>query len=210
MHEGVLISFEGIEGCGKSTQLMLLADLLRRLGRAVVVTREPGGTRLGERLRELLLDPSCDPIPLAELLMLEAARAQLVATVIRPALAAGQWVLSDRFADSSLAYQGAARGLGDATVRRLNDLACGSLTPHRTLIIDLPVEEAIARARSRSTTTASNRRFEDEALAFHRAVANAYQRLAAAEPERVLLIDGSGPPDQVHHRIVERLADVLP
>jgi dTMP kinase len=210
MPRGRFVSFEGVEGTGKTTQLGLLADCLSRRGVAAVATREPGGTPLGERLRELLLDPAGDPVALVELLMLEAARAQLVARVVEPALAAGRWVLSDRFADSSLAYQGGARRLAPATVRRLNALACGDTVPDRTIVLELPVEVALARARRRPTTTAANRRFEDEALVFHRAVARAYRDLARREPARVRLVDGSGTPEQVHVRVVAAVADLLP
>jgi dTMP kinase len=210
MPRGRFVTFEGVEGTGKTTQLGLLADYLSRRGVAAVATREPGGTPLGERLRGLLLDPAGSPVPLAELLMLEAARAQLVARVVEPALAAGRWVLSDRFADSSLAYQGGARRLAPATVRRLNVLACGDTVPDRTIVLELPVEEALARARRRPSTTAANRRFEDEALVFHRAVARAYRNLARHEPARVRLVDGSGTPEQVHERIVAAVADLLP
>jgi dTMP kinase len=210
MPRGRFVSFEGVEGTGKTTQLGLLADYLSRHGVAAIATREPGGTPLGERLRGLLLDPAGSPVALAELLMLEAARAQLVARVVEPALAAGRWVLSDRFADSSLAYQGGARRLPPATVRRLNALACGDTVPDRTIVLELPVEEALARARRRPTTTAANRRFEDEALAFHRAVARAYRNLARREPARVCLVDGSGTPEQVHVRVVAAVADLLP
>lgn len=209
MSRGRFVTFEGVEGTGKTTQLGLLADALTRRGLDVVETREPGGTPLGERLRGLLLDPAGDPVALAELLMLEAARAQLVARVVEPALAGGRWVLSDRFADSSLAYQGGARRLAPATVRRLNALACGDTVPDRTIVLALPVEEALARARRRPTTTAANRRFEDEAMAFHRAVARAYRDLARREPARVRLVDGSGTPAQVHERVLAALADLL-
>ena len=210
MPRGRFVTFEGVEGTGKTTQLGLLADYLSRRGVATVATREPGGTPLGERLRGLLLDPAGDPVALAELLMLEAARAQLVARVVEPALAAGRWVLSDRFADSSLAYQGGARRLAPATVRRLNALACGDTVPDRTIVLELSVDVALARARRRPTTTASNRRFEDETMVFHRAVARAYRNLARREPSRVRLIDGSGTPAQVHERVVAGVADLLP
>ena len=209
MSTGHLITFEGIEGSGKTTQIQLLESHLRNRGLRVCVTREPGGTQLGERLRELLLDPALLPQPLSELLILEAARAQLVATKIQPALASGQWVLCDRFADSSLAYQGSARGLGWELVRPLNALACGGVCPVRTLVLDLDVSAALARARQRPTTTAHNRRFEDEDLTFHRAVAAGFQALAAAEPDRVRRIDAGGSPEQVHDRVLAELSDLL-
>jgi dTMP kinase len=210
MARGRFITFEGIEGSGKTTQLARLAAALEARRVAVVMTREPGGTPLGEHLRGILLDPASDPVPLAELLILEAARTQLVTTTIEPALREGRWVLSDRFADSSLAYQGSARGLGEPAVRVLNDLACGATVPDRTIVLDLPVATALARARSRSTTTAVNRRFEDEDLAFHHTVAAAFRALAMRETGRVVLVDGSGPPDEVHLRVLAALAEILP
>lgn len=204
------MTFEGVEGCGKSTQIALLAAHLEERGVEVVTTREPGGTELGEALRTVLLDPAHRPVPLAELLMLEAARTQLVAKVVRPSLAAGRWVLADRFADSSTAYQGEARGLGTELVGRLNAAACGDLRPDRTVLLDLPVEQALARARGRASTTASNRRFEDEELAFHEAVAAGYRRLAEREPQRVAIVDAAGDRDEVHARVLSALKEMLP
>ena len=210
MSGGRLITFEGVEGCGKSTQLLLLARHLQRRGIAFVTTREPGGTALGERVRELLLDPRLVPAPAAELFLFEAARAQVVAEIVKPALLAGTTVLSDRFADSSLAYQGGARGIPAATVARLNDLACAGLVPDRTLVFDLDVELAFGRARRRPTTTADNRRFEDEATAFHQAVAAAYRDLARREPARVAVVDARGTPEEVHERTKAAVADLFP
>jgi dTMP kinase len=207
---GVFVSFEGVEGCGKSTQASLLAQELARRGVEVVATREPGGTPLGEAVRGLLLNPAHAPTPWTELFLLEAARAQLVATVIRPALGRGAWVVADRFADSSLAYQAAGRGLPWRKVQALNTLATGGLSPHRTLVLQLPVSRALARARQRPSTGPENRRFEDEAEAFHRRVAQAFLRLAAREPQRVRLVDGEGTPSQVHARVLEALEDLLP
>jgi dTMP kinase len=206
---GRLITFEGVEGCGKSTQVDLLAARLRRKGLAVVTTREPGGTRLGEGLRALLLDPAYRPTPLAELLMLEAARAQLVADVVRPALEAGSFVLADRFADSSVAYQGEARELGAELVDRLNALACNGVWPDRTIVLDLSPLEALERARRRPSTTGDNRRFEDEELAFHSAVAGAYRRLVERDPERVRLVSASGTPTEVHGSVLTALESVI-
>jgi dTMP kinase len=189
---------------------MLLASYLKHRGVTVVTTREPGGTPLGEQVRDVLLDPRLTPIPLVELFLLEAARAQLVAAVIAPALESGKFVLSDRFADSSLAYQGGARRLPRSTVQRLNELACAGVVPDRTLVFDLDVELALGRARERPSTSADNRRFEDEALAFHRAVAEAYRELARAEPGRVSIVDARGTPEEVHERTLAALAGVLP
>jgi len=207
---GRFITFEGIEGCGKTTQLLLLAGHLKHRGMTVVTTREPGGTPLGEQVRDVLLDPRLTPIPLVELFLLEAARAQLVASVIAPALESGKFVLSDRFADSSLAYQGGARRLPRTTVQRLNELACAGIVPDRTLVFDLDVELALGRARERPSTGPDNRRFEDEALAFHRAVAEAYRELALSEPGRVSIVDARGTPEEVHERTLAALAGVLP
>lgn len=210
MSHGRFVSFEGMEGCGKSTQHALLAAYLRSRGVSVVATREPGGTPLGEALRGVLLDPAHRPTVVAELCILEAARAQLVATVIAPALARGEWVLADRFADSSQAYQGAARGLGTEIVSQLNALACGTTWPERTLVFDLDVEESLRRARQRPTTTPANSRFEDEAIPFHRAVAAGFRELARREPGRVRLIDATGTPEQVLTRVLATLEDMLP
>lgn len=210
MTRGRFITFEGIEGCGKTTQLLLLASHLKHRGMTVVTTREPGGTPLGEQVRDVLLDPRLTPIPLVELFLLEAARAQLVASVIAPALESGKFVLSDRFADSSLAYQGGARRVPRTTVQRLNELACAGIVPDRTLVFDLDVELALGRARERPSTGPDNRRFEDEALAFHRAVAEAYRELALSEPGRVSIVDARGTPEEVHERTLAALAGVLP
>ncbi len=210
MARGRFITFEGIEGCGKTTQLLLLARYLRERACEVVTTREPGGTPLGERARDLLLDPRLTPVPLAELFLLEAARAQLVAHVIAPALKKGAFVLSDRFADSSLAYQAGARRLPRATVERLNELACAGIVPDRTLVFDLDVGLALGRARERPDTGPENRRFEDEAFAFHRAVAREYLDLAKDEPRRVVVVDANGTPEEVHERTLAALVGVLP
>jgi dTMP kinase len=207
---GRLITFEGVEGCGKTTQLLMLDRYLKARGETVVTTREPGGTPLGEGIRRMLLDPSLRPTPLSELFLLEAARAQLVADVIVPALDAGSFVLSDRFADSSLAYQGGARHLPRVTVEQLNTLACAGLVPDRTLVFELDVELALGRARGRPGTRPDNRRFEDEALDFHHAVAEAYRRLAEEQPRRVVIIDSRGTPEEVHRRTLTALAGVLP
>ena len=210
MSDGKLITFEGIEGCGKTTQLRLLARHLEDRSLAVVTTREPGGTPLGERVRDLLLDPRFGPVAVSELFLLEAARSQVVAEVIRPGLDAGAYVLSDRFADSSVAYQAGARGIDRAAVERLNTLACAGVVPDRTLVFDLEVELALARARYRPSTTADNRRFEDEAIGFHRAVAAAYHDLARREPHRVVLVDARGTAEEVHARAVAAVGDLIP
>jgi len=195
----LFVTFEGIEGSGKSTHLRLLANALRSAGHTVVETREPGGTALGQALRELLLAPSATPPePLAELLLYCADRAQHVAQVIRPALAAGQVVLCDRFSDSTLAYQGYARSLDLGTVRALDAAARGGLEPDLTFLLDCPPDAGLARARARS---GSSDRFEQEALAFHEAVQRGFHALAATAPGRYRIIDTVPPAAQVAERI---------
>jgi len=195
----LFVTFEGIEGSGKSTHLRLLANALRSAGHNVVETREPGGTALGQALRELLLAPSATPPePLAELLLYCADRAQHVAQVIRPALAAGQVLLCDRFSDSTLAYQGYARSLDLGTVRALDAAARGGLEPDLTFLLDCPPDAGLARARARS---GSSDRFEQEALAFHEAVQRGFHALAATAPGRYRIIDTVPPAAQVAERI---------
>jgi dTMP kinase len=189
----VFITLEGGEGVGKTTQQALLAERLQREGYACVSTREPGGTALGEALRELLLHG--DPLtPLAELLLYAADRAEHVNKVIAPALAVGQVVICDRFTDSTLAYQGYGRGLDLQQVRQLNHLATGGLQPHLTLWLDLPPEVGLAR-------TGLADRLEQERLEFHRRVHQGFQALAAAEPQRIVRIDAGGSPLEVAARI---------
>jgi dTMP kinase len=208
--DGRFITFEGIEGCGKSTQAKLLAQKLVSRGVPVLITREPGGTDLGERLRGVLMARGEAITPLAELFLMEAARAQHVERVIRPALARGDWVVCDRFADSSTAYQGGGRGLGAALVEEINQIACRGLLPDRTILLDLPVGDGLERARGRVSTNAANCRFEDEDLAFHRAVAAAYRDLAAREPARVAVVDGRGAVEDVHGRVLTAMGGMLP
>lgn len=189
----MFITLEGGEGVGKTTQQALLAERLQREGYACVSTREPGGTALGEALRELLLHG--DPLtPLAELLLYAADRAEHVNKVIAPALAVGQVVICDRFTDSTLAYQGYGRGLDLQQVRQLNHLATGGLQPHLTLWLDLPPEVGLAR-------TGLADRLEQERLEFHRRVHQGFQALAAAEPQRIVRIDAGGSPLEVAARI---------
>jgi dTMP kinase len=193
----MFISFEGLDGCGKTTQAALLADALRAEGREVVAVREPGGTAAGERIRELLLDPAAHILPWAEALLYAAARAQLVGEVIRPALDRGATVIADRFIDSSVAYQGVARGLGIDRVLAVNDAATGGLQPDRTLLLRIPREEAAARRDG------DGDRIESEAGAFHQAVADGFSQAAARFPERVRVIDGGGSREQVAARVRE-------
>ena len=186
------ITFEGIDGCGKSTQLRMLASELRLRGREVVVTREPGGTPLGTRVRQLVLDSEEQVDPLAELLLYAADRAQHVRALVRPALESGHVVLSDRYADATVAYQGAGRGFPDEIVAEVVALATGGLMPDLTLIFDLPVDESQRRAARRSDRGHKRDRLDAEDAAFHTRVRDAYLRIAAAEPERVRVIDAAG------------------
>ena len=210
---GVFLTLEGGEGTGKTTQLGLLSRRLRGLGREVVLTREPGGTALGARLRELLVQHSDDPpVPTSELLLYAADRAHHVATVVRPALEAGAVVLCDRYADATLAYQGYGRGLDRDTVAILNRLATGGLWPHRTVLLDLPPEQGVRRSLERQTGSRGPReeRFEAEALTFHRRVRDGYRAITAAEPERVRVVAADGSSAQVAGRVWAAVADLFP
>lgn len=197
----MFVTFEGVDGSGKTTQTRLLAEQLRAEGREVVETREPGGTPLGERIRELLLQ-SERVAPWAETTLFAAARAQLVADVIRPALARGADVVCDRYIDSSLAYQGLARGLGVDRVLELNLLVTGGLLPDRTFLIDIPVEEAARRTGSRPD------RIEREGQGFAARVDQAYRELAQVFAQRITLVDGTQPPEEVAKLIRGQLRDV--
>jgi dTMP kinase len=185
---GRFITLEGIEGAGKSTQRPIIAELLREHGISWIETREPGGTSLAERIRELLLapDPS-GPCAEAELLLMFAARAEHLAKTIRPALAAGTWVLCDRFTDASFAYQGGGRGIAEARIAQLEALVQDGLRPDLTLLFDLSPQLGLARARERAQPD----RFECEALGFFERVRAAYLRRAQHEPQRIRIIDAS-------------------
>lgn len=188
------ITFEGIEGCGKSTQLQLLAKKLSARSMGVTVTREPGGCAIADQIRNILLDAGNSALtPLAELFLYAAARAQHVTEVIRPALAASRTVLCDRFTDATLAYQGYGRQLDVATIARLNQQATGGTVPDLTVLLDCPVELGLQRAFARinSSQGAREERFELESIQFHQRVRRGYLALAAAEPDRFLVIDGS-------------------
>ena len=204
---GRFISLEGGEGVGKSTQAKALAAALRERGIAVVLTREPGGSDGAEAIRELLLSGEDDRYGAeAEALLFAAARADHVRKTIRPALDAGQWVISDRFLDSSLAYQGGAGGLGIEAVRGVNAFALGDTFPDRTLVLRSSEGTARARARDGEGSDRIGGRPDD----YHHKVATAFEVIAAEEPERVRLIDASGTPDDVTARLVDAIADLLP
>lgn len=200
---GLFITFEGIDGSGKSTQLRMLASELRLRGREVVSTREPGGTPLGTRLRHALLDIDQQVDPLAELLVFAADRAQHVRTLVRPALDTGHIVLSDRYADATAAYQGAGRGFPEELISEVIVIATGGLMPDLTLVFDLSVDESIRRAQSRSNAGATRDRLEAEDAAFHTRVRDAYLRLAAAEPERVRIVDAAGSVQETHAQVMK-------
>jgi dTMP kinase len=198
-----LVTFEGIEGCGKSTHLGRLAARLRAAGHEVVETHEPGGTAAGAAMRRLLLGPEALPLtPLAELFLYLADRTQHVAEVLRPALAAGRIVLCDRFSDSTVVYQGYARGLDVAHVRALDARARDGIVPDLTILLDCPVAEGLRRARERRS---ASDRFEREPVAFHERVRAGFHALAAAEPERFCVLDATAPVDAVHARIVDEV-----
>ena len=204
---GRFISLEGGEGAGKSTQVKALASALQDRGIDVLVTREPGGSEGAERIRELLLSGSEDRwSPAAEALLFAAARADHVAKTIRPALEAGKWVLADRFIDSSLAYQGGAGELGIEAVRAINAFGIGEDFPDRTLVLALAEGGARARARDNEESDRIGGRPEG----YHQKVDLAFRLVAAEEPDRVRIIDGSGNPDEVTQRLLNAIQDLLP
>jgi dTMP kinase len=209
---GLFITFEGPEGSGKSTQLRMLGKTLRGKNLAVLETAEPGGTPIGLQIRRVLLDTKNQELcPTTELLLMFAARAQNVEQAILPALAAGQIVLCDRFTDSTLVYQGAARGLGAELVYEVDRIACRGLVPHLTLVIDIDIEAGLARAHRRNKRTKDvETRLDEESIAFHRKVRDAYRQLAEDEPRRVHLIDGSRTQAQVAEDVWSAIAPLLP
>jgi dTMP kinase len=205
MARGIFITFEGIEGCGKSTQVELLRQHLAGLGHKVVVTREPGGCFIGEKIRDILLDPENRGMTaLTELLLYEASRAQHVADVIGPALDAGETVISDRFYDASTAYQGHARGLGADKVERLNLIATGGLRPDLTIVLDLEASEGLRRLGQDLD------RIESEAIDFHEKVRNGYIEIAKCDPERVKVVDSSGAIEATAAEIKRIVNEFLP
>ena len=208
---GLFITFEGPEGSGKSTQLRSLAARLRREGWGVLETAEPGGTPIGLQIRRVLLDANNRELrPTTELLLMFAARAQNVDQWILPALADGQIVLCDRFTDSTLVYQGVARGLGADVVYELDRIACRGLAPDLTLVIDIDAEAGLARARLRNREeNAIETRMEDQAIGFHARVREAYRRLAEDEPERVRLIEGDRPMEKVAEAVWAEIQPLL-
>lgn len=202
----MFITFEGIEGSGKTTQQQRLAAHLRQVGRTVVVTKEPGGTPLADQIRSILLDSASVIDPIAEVLLFAASRRQHTTEIIQPSLRRGEVVLCDRYADSTLAYQGFGRVIDLDRLRALNDWATESLKPHLTLLFDLPEESGLRRARSRNAGAPQDEgRFEAEDLRFHRRVREGYLSMAGAEPGRFAIIDGDGSVDEIFHRTLETL-----
>ncbi len=216
---GKFITFEGLDGTGKSTQMRKLAAVLRAAGHKVVETREPGGTATGEKIRRVLLDSSTEGLaPLAEMSLMFASRAQHIAEVILPALEHGQIVLCDRFTDSTEAYQGGGRKLGSDVVMELHRLLCGGLQPDLTILLESDPAMSVGRARRRNRRAAhgadhsslksagkhpDENRFEQQNPAFFARVREGYQAIAAREPQRVVAVDASGTPGQTHGRIME-------
>ncbi|MEW6664028.1 MAG: dTMP kinase [Thermodesulfobacteriota bacterium] len=206
------ITFEGIEGCGKSTQIRRLARRLKTLGIPFLSTLEPGGTPIGQGIRNILLDArNKDLSPLGELMLYAADRVQHVREVILPALGRGTWVLCDRFSDATEAYQGWARGQDRRLVRRLNELATQGLVPDRTFLLDLAVEKGLARAlrRNKAMPNGGQDRFEKEALAFHLAVREAYLHLARRHPQRFVVIDADRGMDEVEESVFQHLTPLI-
>ena len=205
MTEGLFISFEGTEGSGKSTQMRLLIEHLRAESYVVVENQEPGGTAIGREIRRVLLNPQNDEMaPVTELLLMFASRAQAAAEIICPALARGLIVVSDRFTDSTLAYQGEARGLGFEKVLKAHHLAVGALFPDLTICIDLDLQAGLARARRRNQAQAvatAEDRLDLQSLEFHGRVRQGYAKIAEMEPRRFRLVDGEGNRNEVSARV---------
>ena len=210
---GTFITFEGIDGSGKSTQLRLLGNFLRANGCDALLTREPGGTPLGMRLRAALLDAMEEVDPLTELLVFAADRAQHVRRMLRPALAAGRVVISDRYADATVAYQGAGRGFAPELISQIVELATEGLKPDLTLLFDLHIDESTNRTARRTAGKnagkVSRDRLDIENADFHARVRDAYLQIALAEPERVKLIDSSGPVEHTQERVREIIVPYL-
>ncbi len=211
--KGKFITFEGIEGCGKTTQMNLVCHELDSRRKAYIRTREPGGTRIGEQIRKILMDPqNTDLSGMAELLLYIADRAQHVARRILPALNQGMLVVCDRFMDATVAYQGDGRGLNRSHILELNEIATEGIKPDLTLLIDIPVEIGLARARKRNKEKDighSEGRFEEEAMDFHNRVRAGYLRLAELEPERFRVVDGSLSTEQTYLQVLSLMGPLL-
>lgn len=207
MARGKFITFEGLDGCGKSTQMNRLADVLRAEGLDVITARQPGGTQISEKIRGIILNSRTTGMaPLTEVALMFAARAQLIKEVIEPSVAVGKYVLVDRFTDSSEAYQGGGRGLGSEAVLAVHRVICGGLNPDLTVLMDSDAAASVARARRRNVKAAEDgadeNRFEMENRAFFERVHQAYLNIAKREPQRVYMVDARRDPDTVHRDIV--------
>lgn len=207
--QGKFITFEGIDGSGKSTQLRMLSGDLRSRGLDVIATHEPGGTPLGRRLREAFLETEETVAPMAELLLFAADRAQHVEFLIKPALAEGRIVISDRYADATFAYQGAGRGFPEETVNEIIRLATGGLKPDLTLFFDITVDNAIRRMAERHKTGERRNRMDVETAEFYSNVRNAYLGIADAEPERFKVLDANGSIEDTHAKVTTIITDFL-
>lgn len=206
MKKGFFITFEGIEGSGKSTQMELLAAHLSKKGCSVVTTREPGGTRIGNEIRKILLNPKFEEMDFrAEALLYAASRAQHVCEVIKPALDAGKVVISDRYVDSSLAYQVFGRGLSWEEIEKVNRWVTGGLKPDLTILLYIPAEEGLSRA-----TESAADRIERESVEFHHRVQEGYKELARRFPERYSVVDATGSAESIHRRILQAVESRLP
>lgn len=209
---GLFVTFEGIEGCGKTTQITRLAKALHQKNFDTIVTREPGGCQISDKIRSILLDSNHHSmVPETELLLYTAARAQHISQVVRPALDQGKIVLCDRFCDATLAYQGYGRHLDLEIINQLNHYACQGTTPDVTLLLDLPVEDGLSRARSRNaqSETLDEDRFEQESLEFHQRIRDAYLLFSQQQSERIKVIDATGDFDEVYHRISSTMLPIL-
>jgi dTMP kinase len=200
---GKFITFEGIDGSGKSTQLRMLAGALRERGIDPLTTCQPGGTPLGRRLREAFLETEETVAPMAELLLFAADRAQHVEFLIKPALAEGRVVISDRYADATFAYQGAGRGFDEKTVSKVIKLATGGLAPDLTLFFDIPIALALARMNTRGESGERSNRMDFEAVEFYERVREAYLGIAQREPKRFVIVDASGSVDEIQRHVLE-------
>ncbi|MCM1272555.1 MAG: dTMP kinase [Clostridium sp.] len=200
------ISIEGPDGSGKTTQIQLLKEYLEKKGYEILITREPGGTKISEAIRDIILDRAFVEMDyMTEALLYAAARAQLVAEVIKPALSGGKFVICDRFVDSSAVYQGMARGLGVDTVYEINGFAIQNVMPDLTIHLDLPASVGIARKKNQAELD----RMELEALNFHEKVAEGYRQLAKRTPDRIYTIDATQPVENIHRQILEKLERML-
>jgi len=206
---GKFITFEGIDGSGKSTQLRMLANELRVRGFNVLPTSEPGGTPLGRRLREAFLETEENVAPLAELLLFAADRAQHVNFLVKPALAEGKIVISDRYTDATFAYQGAGRGFSESIVNQVIELATDGLKPELTLFFDLPIEKALLRTNNRTDAGEQKNRMDKETAEFYVRVREAYLKIAEREPERFCTINAEGSTDEVQMRVVKIVTEFL-